>query len=463
LNCSGRQRRYGSGARTDSGTFRQAGVMLPSSLRRLMQRHEAFVRDLTTLITGRVAAFIFTLAATPLISRLFTPEDYGVGALFAALTLIAVAVASLTWERAVIVAKTRADALRLGRLGWYTLLFVAVIAWLGGMLAWTCGFTLPYSEAMGGWAWLLPLAVIALGAGQIVDGWLTREKRFKPIARSEVALAAVTMGLRIACGALTGSSVWAMITSQVIGRVAKIFVAIRAIEPRALRRMACGRIWRLRSVAARYRDFPLHGAPNQLLRNFSQELPTVVFGVMFAPAVVGYYAMASRLARLPLNLASVALQRVVMQKFAELHNNGRALAPVYAKVTIGLAVIALPAFIFLMLWGEWLCTLVLGRRWTIAGQYVVILAPWLYVLWISNPASAAMTVLRKQPLLFKAQAVLAVARAAVFAIAYVTGASAEETLRGFVLVSAIAGIGSSTMTYVVARRIGRHRGTVRTE
>jgi O-antigen/teichoic acid export membrane protein len=438
----------------DLGNRSQKGAR---AIQDLLQRHRVFVLDIATLITGKAAGFVFTLAATPIISRLFTPHDYGIGAIFATLVLIAVTVASLTWERAVIVAASKTEAVLLSRLGWYTLLSISMLAWLIALAVWACGGSLPYADQLGAWIWLLPIGVIGLGAGQLADAWLTRSRQFKPIARSEVALAVVTTGSRILCGAFTGSSVWALILSQLVGRGAKIVVALRAIPRRISVLTVVGSAKRLRVVAARHRDFPLYGAPNLFLRNFSQELPTVMFGLMYSPAVVGYYAMASRLGRLPLNLASVALQRVVLQKFAELHNGNRRLAPAFAKVTIGLAAVALPPFLALWIWGEWLCTFVLGARWTVAGKYVVIVVPWLYALWVSNPAAAVMTVLRRQSMLFKAQIVLAAARLTVFGVALVTTAAAESTLHAFVIVSAVAAVSSCIMTYLIARRSDRQR------
>jgi len=147
----------------------------------------------------------------------------------------------------------------------------------------------------------------------------------------------------------------------------------------------------------------------------------------------------------------------VLQKFAELHNGNRRLAPAFAKLTIGLAAVALPPFLALWIWGEWLCRFVLGERWTVAGRYVVIVVPWLYALWVSNPAAATMTVLRRQAVLFKAQIVLAAARIAVFGVALVTTAGPESTLRAFVIVSAVAAVSSCIMTYLIAHRVDQRR------
>jgi O-antigen/teichoic acid export membrane protein len=211
----------------------------------------------------------------------------------------------------------------------------------------------------------------------------------------------------------------------------------------------------LADVAAKYKDFPLYSAPNNFLRMLSQELPTVMFALMFSPAVDGFYAKATRLARLPLRLAAQALQRVFLQRMAEIANAGRPLAPAYTKITIALAALAFPPFALLWLEGGTLLAAFLGPKWEVAGRYVVILVPWLYTLWISNPAATVMTVLRRQALLLHVQTLLAIARLIVFAVAYKLSASPEATLQAFVAVSAVATGGSVLTTYVIVRRADR--------
>jgi hypothetical protein len=70
---------------------------------------------------------------------------------------------------------------------------------------------------------------------------------------------------------------------------------------------------------------------------------------------------------------------------------------------------------------------------------------------VSSPASTVLTVLRRQSLLLWVQLLLAAARLAIFAGAYVVGASPESTLEMFVAVSTLSGLGSAFMTYFIAR------------
>jgi len=429
-------------------------IALPDSV---FRRHYGFVRDVAMLITGKFAALLVTLVTTPIISRLFEPEDFGVGALFLSLVTIAAALATLSYERAVVVAKADADALVLCRLAFYAVMTSCGCLWLAALVSAILGTHLPFSDKLGVWIWILPIGLLLTGTSQIADSLLTRTKQYRRIAVSDLVQSSTVAGTRIASGAAFGSSVWGVITGLLLGTVAELSVVFGGIRPWAAGGLVLKNSRPLRQIATEFKDFPLYSAPNAFIRMLSQEMPTVMFALMFAPAVVGYYAMASRLARLPLKLAAQALQRVILQRLSQIANEGRRLGPAYVKITLGLALGAALPFLVLWMFGENLLAAFLGAKWEAGSHYVVILVPWLYAIWVSSPAATVMTVLRRQSMLLKVQILLALARLTVFAWAYTTNASPETTLQAFVAVSAVSASGSIFMTYFIVRRADQTR------
>lgn len=428
----------------------------------LFRRHQTFVRDVATLITGKAAAVLVNFLSMPIVARLFEPEDFGVGALFVSLITIAATLATLSWERSVVIAKGDAEARSLCKLATSSLLGSCGLLWLSALACIALGLQVPFSDKLGVWIWVLPIGLMLLGLSQVADSWLTRAKQYRTIASADFLSTVITSASRIGTG-LLGSSVWGVISSYVLGKVAELLFVLSVIRPWKLPKLASDERPKLRDVAARNKDFPLYSAPNAFVRIMSQELPTVMLALMFSPAVVGFYAMASKLARLPLNLSLQALQRVFLQRLAEIMHAGRPIAPAYTKITVTLAALAFVPFLLLWLVADTLLVIFLGPKWEVAGHYVVILVPWLYALWISNPAGTVMTVLRKQALLLRVQILLAIARLAVFAVAYKVSASPEATLQAFVAVSALAGFGSVLTTYVIVRRADRQRSGPITE
>jgi O-antigen/teichoic acid export membrane protein len=98
---------------------------------------------------------------------------------------------------------------------------------------------------------------------------------------------------------------------------------------------------------------------------------------------------------------------------------------------------------FGLLWlcGESILTIVLGKRWAEAGRYTELLAPWLFTLWLTVPASTVMIVLRKQSILLSMHLGILVCRLGVFIAAYALSATPEWTLRTFAIVSTVCQVG----------------------
>lgn len=385
-------------------------------------------------MTGRVVAAGLSLALTPVVARLYAPDDFGIAALYLALAAVASEVASLRYESAIALPKEDREALQVTVLAYrllpaFSLLLLCVIAvlagfdWLGGL------------ASLGGWIWLLPVTVLLMSAQDVQESWLSRHLRFGDVSRSVVADVSVGQASRIAFGLVSGSSVFGLIIGQLCGVVTRLFIQGRAgfESVRAVFRAAD---WReLRSVATRYSDFARLNAPAGLLYSVTQNLPVLLFGTMFSPAAAGLFAMANRLSKLPVQIVAMSVRRAFIQRAASIHNEGRALRRAYVLTSLGLlAMGALPS-LAIWLYGQPLLGWLLGAKWIDAGRYLEIIAPWVLSAWVSAPCNAVFIVLRRQRLWLILLVVTTAVRLSTFVIGHLLGLGAEGTLRLFVLSS----------------------------
>lgn len=400
-----------------------------------------FVKSVCTLLSGRTAALAIPLLLTPLIARLFEPLHFGVAALFLSVSTIAGTVSSFCYDRALLLPS---EDSRASALAWLSMLLVMLVC---GFL-WLCftgmtllDFDLPFVDQLGIWSWLIPLGMLLVGGSSILELWLIRFKNFRSIAYADVCSPLLTGGSRLTFGALFGSSSWGMIVGCLLGQLGKILLLLKAVGHSRWDKPGRDQWVKIKDVAYEYKDFPLYSTPSRFIGSLSKNLPVLMFGIMFSPAIVGFYAMAHRLVRKPVSVAATAFRRVYLQKSAEINNNGRPLKPSFVKSTAFLAVIGLLPFGFLGFYGAEALAWFLGERWTEAGVYVECLAPWLYAIWITSPSMSLIDVLRKQSLLLKIQLVLLFFRLAVFGAAFVFSKSAFWTLSAFVNVSVLIHLG----------------------
>jgi O-antigen/teichoic acid export membrane protein len=209
-----------------------------------------------------------------------------------------------------------------------------------------------------------------------------------------------------------------------------------------------------------YSDFPKFDAPAGLIFSFGQNLPVLFFGTMFSPAIAGLYAMANRLSQAPLTVVSDSVRRVFLQKAARINNRSGSLLKAFMLTTSGLALMGLVPLIVLIFFGEPLLGWLLGDRWLSAGRYLEIMAPWLFMVWVTAPANPVFAVLRRQKLWLTVQSLLTVFRLCAFGVAFLLSAGPEGTLQAFV----IATVAANIITIVIAiNLINKKASQLRTE
>lgn len=395
----------------------------------------SFVRNVVVLAGGRGAALIVALLLTPIIARLFTPADFGVVAVLFAVSQMIGDISTLNYQRAVLLPKTvekSGEVLFLSKA--VLLLVVSLLLAFLGVLKLT-GVEIPYSSMLGGWVWAVPLVVGIIGMGHVRCMTLTRSKEYGVIARADIGQALTTTGSRIGLGMLFGSSVWGLASGYLLGLAVRLGM-LQGHNDIYNRVSATKAQWhRLTTVAREYKDLPLLNMPSELMISISTKLPLLTLGVWLGSSVVGFYAMASRLVKGPLDTVSVALRRVYLQRAAELEADGRGIHGIFLKTTITLFILGVAPFGILWLFGEEILGFVLGEAWREAGRYVEILAPWLFAVWTSAVVSPTLVVRRKQGIWLVLQTVVFSFRAVVLGWCYLIEASVDYTLVLFVWVN----------------------------
>jgi len=406
-------------------------------MRSFFVKHTEFIGNVAIMMSGRMIAALVALFTVPIVARLFTPDDFGVAAMFVSIVGIVSTIASLRYGATLMLPKDDAEATKLMALSYRITIFVCFLLLICTGLYKLSGETWSALELIGGWLWLLPLAILFASALNIQESWLTRKKSFKVVSSSLVVGNATTSAVRIGFGALLGSSVLGLIAGYFLGILFRI--AVQSSAARDGVRSAFTRVgWpEMRRLARRYSDFPKFNAPAGFVFELGQSMPTLLFGAMFSPAAAGFYAMANRLTQVPITIVAASMRRVFLQKAAEISNRGGSLRKAFLLSIGGLAVLGVVPFACLWTYGQTLSTWVLGERWFEAGRYLEVMAPWLFMVWVASPCNAVFIILRKQKSWLSLITVAALLRLGTFGIAYIITADPLQTLQAFVMVTVI--------------------------
>ena len=136
---------------------------------------------------------------------------------------------------------------------------------------------------------------------------------------------------------------------------------------------------------------------------FSQQFIPIIFSSIFTSAVVGYYAMANRLLRLPAIVLTTSISDVFRNEAVErVRDNGNC-SSLYKKTVSRLIVIALPIFTIIYLVSPFAIKLVLGEKWLMSGYFAQVLCILLFFEFISQPLNSLFYIFEMQKIYMRIQ------------------------------------------------------------
>lgn len=269
-------------------------MAIAKRIQRLLPRNR-FARSVSILAGGTAGAQALLILAAPVFTRLYTPEDFGVLAVYVSLLALIGVIASLRYELAIPLPEDDVEAanvavLSLLLVGLTTVLSTLLVA----LLAKPIGTVLGMPVLMG-YLWLLPVGILLSGSYNVFNYWSIRTKRFSTIAGTKLRQALATIAIQLAAFKLGGL---ALLLGQVAGQsVGTASLARPALAVHAFKSVS----WHgVRQVAVRYRRFPRFSTWEGFANTVSHQFAPLGYAVIFSTGVVGLYALAHRVLSIPL-------------------------------------------------------------------------------------------------------------------------------------------------------------------
>ncbi len=183
-----------------------------------------FAGNVLKLVTGSMIAQGLGVLVTPVITRLFAPEAFGVAALFASLTGIIGAVACLRYELSIMLPKTDEEASNLLGLSLFFVLIITVISALIIFFAGDVIAGLLNSPELNKYLWLVPVSVFVSGTVLVLNYWNSRTKHFGRLSITRVVSSVVAQTTKLGAGfsgfvsggVLIGTGILGLIVSTLI-------------------------------------------------------------------------------------------------------------------------------------------------------------------------------------------------------------------------------------------------------
>lgn len=353
----------------------------------------SFLGDVLKLSFGTLGGRLIALAALPVITRLYSPEDFALLAVYLALVSTLAVAACLRLEVAIPLVETNDEAADLLALALTVLTLVTALLTLPALLMPEQVAAALGAPALAPYLWLVPLGVAMAGSYSALQFWATRARRFGAIARTRVGQAAAGVSAMLALG-------WAGIApfGLLLGNALNIGAGGVSLAASALARDgAVLRAVRLRDLAPAFRRnhrYPLFSTPEALFNVAGVQLPVLLIAA-YAGAEAGFLLLAMQVMTAPMTLLGSSISQVYVSRAPTEYREGR-LAPFTLSIMRRLVLVGVGPLILAGALAPIVFPWLFGADWARAGEIVVWLVPWMALQFIASPVSMVMFVVGRQ-------------------------------------------------------------------
>src|SRR5690554_649908 len=354
-----------------------------------------FAKNVLTLMTGTTIAQAIPIAITPILTRMYSPEDFGVLALFVAITAIMGSVANGRYELAIMLPTEDDDAINIAAMG----LLIATV--LSIVLFFPAIFLNGYitekldNQFIGFWLYFVPPVVWLLGLYNILNYLNNRKKSYKDMAKATVYKSVAQAAVQLGIGAVKATA-----SGLISGQIVSNLVANTRLALNVKRQYKLSKIsWlEMKRLAKRYIDFPKYSMWATLSNTLSYQLLNMLITVFYSVATLGFYSLAQRILGMPSNLIGDSIGRVYFQQATlEKNKTGKAVK-IFKSTTKKLMVLSCAFFIPLYFVLPLVFAIAFGEEWRIAGEYSQLILPIFVFRFVSAALSNTNNVFEKQGL-----------------------------------------------------------------
>ncbi|WP_109208072.1 oligosaccharide flippase family protein [Moorella sp. Hama-1] len=352
---------------------------------------DQFARSVAQMVGGTALGQGVVILSSPLLTRLYTPEEFGLLAVFSSILSVALVLVSFRYEYAIplpVEDDQAADLLSLSVLLVLGTSVLGVVAfwWLSEEISvWT------RTPQLASYIWFLPIGLLGGGLYQAFNYWITRQKLFSVVSRTKVIQGFGQVLIQLIAGTLKFGAT-GLLTGFIVGK----FLGVGALMRRSFRVTHVSSWSRIRIVAKKYRSFALYTVGAGVVNMVGMYIPNIQFARYFDLEKVGFFFLTQRILTVPMALIGQSVAQVFYPVAAQSQSDLSQSRHLIERLATVLLFISFSTFSVVSLQGPFLFASVFGPAWQDAGHYAQYLAPWYVCSFISSPLSSFVLVAGKQ-------------------------------------------------------------------
>ena len=388
-------------------------------------------RNLFKVLSSASIAQIIPLLIYPILTRIFTAEQFGLLALYQGMCAVLIIPATGRYEFAIMIPEKDEDSWNLLAFGLFLGVIVSLIILIISVIMPGPISSMLGSPAIEPWLPFVSISVLLTVVYIFFTFWANRKKEYSIIAGYTIYQSSVVSGSKLALG-YAGMRNGGLLAGAIIGQfISSHWLAYKVLKKYYgfVSKLSWGQMF---AQAKRFNKFPKFRMLHALTNNFSGNLPVFILTSYFSPVFAGYWSIAFSVVYKPMSLFTNSLMQVFSQRMIERANQGLSIHKHVKEVITKMILVGIVPFILVGIAAPWIFAFVFGKDWYTAGIYLQVMMPWLFTLYLAAPLSFIADLAGKQSVQF----VLAFANLILRLIALAIGIRTHNIMLALILLTA---------------------------
>jgi O-antigen/teichoic acid export membrane protein len=346
-----------------------------------------FSRNVFAIMTGTGIAQIIAVVATPILSRIYSPADWGVFSLYQSIVIVIAIIISARYEQTIVLPKEDKDAVNLTALSLWIVLAISLLLWIPVLGFRQAAASLLKNENIFPWLIWIPVSALLVGLSQTLNNYFIRKKDFRHTGKSPMIQSMTKAAVNISMGLgknMQGGLIWGYLAGQLAAVIVLLSGRIKLLAGDLSQYFEWSYCL---AMAKKYKNYALTLVPANLVGSLAGNMPVFLLSGFFSNSIVGFYGLSYSVVNLPVTVVGKALADVSYKHTMEIIHSDKSLAEYMERVTAHLLLIAVIPLLILLFFSPFLFSFFFDAEWRTSGIYVQILLPVFLLRFLSSPVT----------------------------------------------------------------------------
>ena len=348
-------------------------------------KQSEYIKNIAVVFSGTAIAQIIPILLSPVLSRLYTPDDFGVYAFAMSIGLCAAAIAASQYNHGIMLEKAIYSAKRVVFVSIFVTIAISLIT-LATIVVAIWGFHISSLEDnKNSVCILLPLYVFFSGVISSFNLWNNRNKQYKIISKGRVISTSVTIISQIILAFIFKVSPVLLLLGFVLGQFCSflyLFFSTSDLYKGLFDELS---FISMKEVSIKYKRFLTYTSFADLLNIFLMQLPVFILTRLVGVAQTGQFAFSNRLLAMPIRFISSSVGEVFRQRAIDEYTKRGNCTQIFFQTFKGLFLLSIIPFLVLFIFAPDIFAFVFGEIWREAGVFTRIMTPMFFFKFTVSP------------------------------------------------------------------------------